>query len=708
MSKYSQYTSEQLEELFSNYLIDSWSYSKVGSFARNEKEFEKTHIYREASRKSASTVAGNAYHHALELFFNNLKDRVETSLIELEQAAFGYIDFRVAANDWKLQKTTPTVEECIIAANKAVTQLLNNFITESSVYLSEIEEVLDVEVKCNEWLTINGVDIPLPCHGIIDLVVRLKDGKIAVIDHKSRTSFTDEKELSFTSGKQAITYVKCYESKIEGVSIDEVWFVENKISKNRDSSPQLLKHKILIDKDTRALYEAMLYEPLRRMIEAVSDPDYVYMINDSDNFIDRAELYEFWAKTMIAEVDDFNIPEGKKGLIAARQKKIRDASIASVSPRVISSFRDNAASFIVYDLSNKNMNNSEKIEHMLRTFGMIVKVTHEIKGYSSNTYLLEVSAGIKIANVVKYKLDIANALNVSNVRIGSNLMVYEGKSYLYIEVQKKRTEDLLFDAKYLKGLHIPIGIDNFQQTVIWDMDNHSTPHVLICGATGSGKSVSIASTIEYAKLAGIKDIIIFDPKYEFIHYKSDKNTRVYNEIEEIEKEMKNLVDMMQERVKTGEKSKVLVIFDEFADAVAASRSGVELDIREEVQVGNYAPKKISNGFGGFMMSESAPKMEIKVTGRLKSLEENLKILLQKGRSLGFRIIAATQRASVNVITGDAKVNFPVQICFRVPKEIDSKVVLDEAGAETLGGMGDGLIKSPEYMSIVRFQGFYKN
>lgn len=166
--------------------------------------------------------------------------------------------------------------------------------------------------------------------------------------------------------------------------------------------------------------------------------------------------------------------------------------------------------------------------------------------------------------------------------------------------------------------------------------------------------------------------------------------------------MKLLVDEMQERAKTGVNTKKLIIFDEFADAVAASRVGADLDIREEVQVGYYAPKKI---YG--MLAQPEPKFEIRVTGRLKSLEENLKILLQKGRSLGFRIIAATQRASVNVITGDAKVNFPVQVCFRVPKEIDSKVVLDEPGAETLGGMGDGLMRSPEYIDLVRFQGFYK-
>jgi DNA segregation ATPase FtsK/SpoIIIE-like protein len=122
-----------------------------------------------------------------------------------------------------------------------------------------------------------------------------------------------------------------------------------------------------------------------------------------------------------------------------------------------------------------------------------------------------------------------------------------------------------------------------------------------------------------------------------------------------------------------------------------------------VQVGTYAPKKGMMG----MLEPGAPKMQLQTTGELKSLEENLKILLQKGRSCGFRIMAATQRASVKVITGDAKVNFPVQICFRVPKEADSRVVIDESGAEALSGRGDGLMKSPEYTDVVRFQSFYK-
>lgn len=699
MNKYSNYTPEQVEELLSNFLVDSWSYSKVSSFSRNEKEFEKNEIYRESSKRSASSVAGNAYHAALELYFYDLSCGKETPVVDMEQMAYSYID-NIPANDWKIQQTTPTVEECISRSVKLSTSLINNFYREKDIYTSDIKRIIGVELRCDEWVVINGVDIPLPCHAVIDLAVELNNGKVVIIDHKTKSKFSDDKELAFTIGKQAITYVKCLESKT-GCRVSEVWFIENKYTANKDGSPQLKKLSVELDDNRRRLYEAMLYEPLKRMLEAVSDPDYVYTINDRDNLSDIAELYNFWAKTLISEIDDFNIPENKKELVSKRMKKIRDASLASVNPKIISTFRDKAATFIQYDLSNTNMSNGEKIEHTLRTFGIIVKVAHEINGYSSDTYLLEVSAGTKMSNILKYKLDIANALNVSSVRIGNDLIIYEDKSYLSIEVSKKRTKDLLFDPKYLDGENLPVGVDNFGRTVYWNLNNHATPHVLICGATGSGKSVCIISMIEYARLAGIKDIVIFDPKYEFCRYSGD-GIKVINEIEEIELEMKNLVEDMQSRAKTGIKSKTLVVFDEFADAVSASKTGPELDIKEKVLVGYYAPKKI-NG----IPFPPEPKYEIKTVGRLKSLEENLKILLQKGRSLGFRIIAATQRASVKVITGDAKVNFPVQICFRVPKELDSKVVLDESGAETLSGMGDGLIKSPEYLDIVRFQGFYK-
>lgn len=691
-SIYKSYTDEQLEELNSNFLIDSWSYSKVMQFARNEKAFEMLYIYGERAKSSPTTIAGQAYHYALQFFFSKLKEGEELSQPEAELLAFNYIE-EVPANDWKLQKLTPTIEESQKKAFKTANTLINNFFQEKNIYLEDISEILDVEYYFKEYITLDGVDIPMPCAVKIDLIAKLKDGKIVIIDHKSKSTYSSEEEMALSIGKQAITYVKAYEEHT-GLKVDEVWFAENKHSANKDKSPQIQIFKVSLDENTRKLYESLLYEPLKRMITATADPDYVYLINDSDNLVDRAEVYDFWTKTLIAEVEEFNVLETKKDLIEKRLKKIRDTTIISASPKIIKDFRKNAAQFIQYDLSKTDMTTEQKIEHVLRTFGVIVNVAHTLEGYSSNTYLLEVSAGTKVSSIQKNRLDIANALDVSNVRIPNELYIYQDKSYLAVETSKKRDKDLLWNKADLKGTRIPIGKDNMSNIIIWDLANHSTPHTLVCGATGSGKSVSLISTIEYAKLIPEVDkIIILDPKYEFVKYNSDNKIEVYNDIVDIENKMAKLVEEMNHRVKSGQNKLTLVVFDEFADAIASSRKGKELDVWENKMV----------GFDRNMM----PKYKREKVGSLKSLEENQRILLQKGRSTGFRLISATQRASTKIITGDAKVNYPVQICFRVPKEIDSRVVIDEAGAESLAGYGDGLIKSPEYPDTIRFQAYYK-
>ena len=689
---------DEKEELFSNFLINSWSYSKTSSFARNEKAFEMRYIYLTKSKYSATTIAGSAYHEALEVYFKGFQDGAVVSLPELEKIAFTYID-EVHANVWKIQKTTPSIQECKLKATKVVTKLLSNFYKEKSLYEDDIKRVLGVELKLKEFITVNGVDIPLPCSGVIDLAIQTHDDRVVIIDHKSKTSFTDDAEAKLIIGRQAITYALLYEMAT-GIKVDEVRFVENKHSANRDKNKaQLESYAVILDGDTRKLYEALLYEPLKRMIEAVSDPDYVYLMNESDNFVDKAELHEFWCKTQIGEIGQFDIDESKKDMIEKRLKKVRDSNTTVIDPKIIKNFQENANSFIKYDLNNTNMTKKEKIEHVLRAFNIISEVAHTFDGYSSDTYLLQLSAGTKIQSVHARKLDIANALNVSNVRIMPDLFVYEGRSYVAIESSKKREKNLLWDASMLKDMKIPIGMDNFGRCIYWDLNNPSTPHVLLCGGTGSGKSVSIRSSIEYALAAGVDQIEIFDPKFEFLEYNGNSNVSVYNEIIDIEKRAKELVDLMNGMISRGEKKKILVIMDEFADAYMMSRTGKDLEIREDVKVGYYKTTK-NNPF-------PQPKFQNKVTGKLKSLEENVQSLLQKGRSSGFRLILATQRADTKVINGNAKVNLPVQICFRGQKEVESKVVLDESGAETLAGNGDGLFRSPEYPGTVRFQAFFK-
>ena len=701
MSIYKTYSDDQLENHLSQFLVNSWSYSKVSTFSRNQKAFEMQYIYGHYSKKSATSIAGKAYHKALEHFFNCIKFGEKTpDLIELTDLSYNYIIEEPACN-WKIQKTCPTVEKCIEKASQIARNLLENFLTECSLYVDQIEEVISVEQYGSEFITLNGVDIPLPLNFVCDLVIQTKDNKIVIVDHKSKSTYTSEAEIMLSNGKQAVTYVIGCEHKL-GVVVDEVWFIENKYSTNKDKSPQLLKHIIdFTTKDARKYYEVLLYESVRAMIRAANDPDYVYLTNDSDNFIDLAELYEFHAKTLLAEVEDFNISEDKTELIKKRLKKIKDSNIKTLNPDVIKTFKNNASQFIQYDYSNKDMTQSEKIEHVLRGFGISSQVSKVFDGYSNNSYLLEVGIGTKISSIHSRKLDLANALDVSNVRISQNLFVWEGKSYIQVEVSKKRERSLEFNPDDLVGMKIPIGKDNMENVIYWDLNNHSTPHALVCGSTGSGKSVALKSTIEYAKKAGVEHIIVLDPKFEFC--KMDlKDVEIYSEIDDIETVLSLLVDTMNERIKSGDDSKVLVIFDEFADAQAQGKKGKELDIYETKEIGFYK-QSLNEQLAGL---PPQPKYATVKTGQRKSLEENLRVLLKKGRSVGFRIVCATQRASTKIITGDAKANFPVLICFRLPKEIDSRVVIDEPGAESLAGMGDGLIKSPEYMETVRFQAYY--
>lgn len=672
MNKYSQYTQDQLEELFSNYLIDSWSYSKVSTFARNEKAFEKNYVYCEKDKRSVSSIAGNAYHEALKLYFDTWSlVGPSYSLVELTQEAYNYID-GIDDHDWRLTDTWQTVEQAKAEAVKQVTALLTNFYAEKDIYDGNIKKVLSVEAKTEAWVTVNGVDIPLPLHYVADLVVMTNDDKIVIIDHKSKSAYTKEDELVLVHGQQGISYVLGYEATT-GVKVDEVWFIENKASKNRDGSAQLKLFRLIMDEDSRRLHEYYLYQPLKRMLEACSDPDYIFTINNTDNLADKADIYEFSARTIIAEVDDFEfIPEAKKALIAERHRKIKDSSLATITPKVITAFRKSAASFITFDYTHSNMTNSEKIEHLFRTFSKQVQVAHTIEGYSCDTYLCEVAAGVQLGKLGNYAKDIAYALDVPSVRIPNELVVYEGKSYLSIEVNKQRTETLLWDSKYLEGFKIPMGLDNFRRPVYWNLENNSTPHCLICGGSGSGKSVMLRSIIRYAKMAGIEDIKVMDTKYE-MNDLSDDNISVINDIYDIEVLACNLVKEMEIRIRQKFHKYTLIVFDEFADAFMQARKGKQLQPGE------------------------------------KTLEENIQLLLQKGRSCGMRVLMATQRADTKVINGTTKANLSIACCLRMPKAVDSKVVLDEEGANMLIGGGDGLFKSPEYMDkLVRFQGFYFN
>lgn len=664
-------------------LIDHWSHSMVQTYQRNQLAFCRSYIAGIKDYKSSpSSLIGTGYDEALQAFFALYNEGRSITLEEMVQTGMEAV-YNTPANRVKIGATTPTVEAVFQHVAQKLPFVLKSFLEEVDTYTADIAEVLFINRKFKEVVTLNGVEIPIPCTFVPDLVYRNKGGKIAVLDHKAVHAYTSEDEVIYKYSGQATTYLVGME-KVLGEPVEAFHFYENKTSQNTRGAnkgmAQIQRVPIPLTAENRRMYEALLYEGVREVYNAARDPDKVYLANPNDMFVhgeEKAELLDFWIAWQTQEIQDINpeIGEEKAALLAKRKRKIQDSNLSAIDPQIIKKFKSEANRFINY-ASMEDMTPSQRIETRLMTLGLPVKVAHCLSGYSSETYLLELQNGRRISDIFKFKLDVANALNLESIRIGQKLSVYEGRSYVAIDANKDQStrEPLYWSEDHLERgtLRIPMGFDNYGEKVVWDMANPSTPHMLVCGATGSGKSVHIRSIIESVRTLGGWGVVVFDPKYEFREFNS------VSDISKIEERMRELVSLMNAAVEEGRSLNTLVVFDEFADAVAQSRKGKELDTRD---------------------------WQGKVDGRNKSLEENLKILLQKGRSCGIRIIAATQRASVKVITGDAKANFPVQVCFRVPKAVDSRVVLDEDGAESLSGKGDGLFRSPEYHDTVRFQSF---
>ena len=673
MNKFLKLSADELEEIKSSFLISYFSQSGVSNFQRNELNFAKSYIYGERSNlQGVSAVTGTAYDKALQEFFFEWKTSGKELPLE-EMLDVGITEImKVEAKHWKQGKTYKPIETLQNEAVKYTTLLINSFLKESNSYLKDIQEIVSIDEKKEAYVVLNGVDIPFPLVFVPDLVYINKAGELCVLDHKSVGKYITEQEITFHYANQATAYAVGVNALIEAGEYDE-WlkkypkvkegvknfkFFENKRTKNTRGAlagmKQIQEVKIPLTPENMKLYEAIFYEPVKRMIEAVSNPDYVYLINPNDNWLNeeqKAELMQFWIRLQIAEVEEFSLDESKKNLLKKRTKKIRDSSIQNIRPEVIEKFKNDANKFITYS-SMENKTPAEKIKLRLQTLGVLVEVAHEEVGYSCDTYLLEISAGIKLSKVLTYSLDIANALGVSDVIISNELRIWKGKSYVEVQVPKTERRFLKFPGG--SGLSLELGLDNFGNRLVWDLENPSTPHGIICGATGSGKSVCL-NTIINSIQGHYDELYIFDPKYEF--------PGSINDIEEIDTKILELVFKMEELVKSRQKRRVIIIFDELADALTQSKAR-----------------------GGM-------------------IAKNIQLLLQKGRSVGFNVIAATQRASAKVLSGDALVNFPVRIAFRTPKQIDSQVILGEPGAEKLLGKGDGLFLSGEVPAPVRFQGY---
>lgn len=345
--------------------------------------------------------------------------------------------------------------------------------------------------------------------------------------------------------------------------------------------------------------------------------------------------------------------------------------------------------------SNKDLvDNVKLLEDTLASFGVKVKVTRVTKGPAITRYEVQPAPGVKVSKITNLADDISLSLAASDVRIEAPI---PGKSVVGIEVPNREIALVhireVLESENFQGsqskLSLALGKDITGTTVIGDLTK--MPHLLIAGATGSGKSVCIntliASIVFKARPDEVK-LLLIDPKMvELTNYNGIPHliAPVVTEPQKAAGALKWIVTEMETR------------YELFA------ASGVRDIVRYNFII---SEKKESEQktlpYVVVIIDELADLMMV-APGEV---EEAICRLAQMARAAGIHLIVATQRPSVDVITGLIKANIPSRIAFAVSSQIDSRTILDMGGAEKLLGRGDMLYHPIGISKPIRVQGCF--
>jgi S-DNA-T family DNA segregation ATPase FtsK/SpoIIIE len=341
---------------------------------------------------------------------------------------------------------------------------------------------------------------------------------------------------------------------------------------------------------------------------------------------------------------------------------------------------------------------SRLIEKKLSDFGVAVKVLAAYPGPVITRYEIEPAVGVKGSQIVNLVKDLARALSVVSIRVVETI---PGKSCMGLEIpnphrQIVRLSEILASEAY-HAMHSPIalalGKDIAGNPVVADLAR--MPHLLVAGTTGSGKSVTlnamILSLLYKSELRHVRMIMI-DPKMLELSVYQD----IPHLLAPVVIDMKQAVNALTWCVAEMERRYKLMNWlgvrnlSGFNHKVAeAEKQGRKLEDPLSLDAGEPEPLKAMPHIV-VVIDELADLMM--VVG--KKVEELIARLAQKARASGIHLVLATQRPSVDVITGLIKANIPARIAFQVSSKVDSRTILDQSGAETLLGAGDMLYLPP--------------
>ena len=409
------------------------------------------------------------------------------------------------------------------------------------------------------------------------------------------------------------------------------------------------------------------------------------------------------------------IEEGKKAS-KERQTKLFDESSESLIPSLD----------LLDEASNEKYGNSEEslealsrlLELKLKDFGIDATVEEVLPGPIVTRFEINPAPGVKVNQINNLSKDLARSLSVSSVRI---VEVIQGKSFIGIEIpNEKRALVVLGEILRSKTfeevtspLSIALGKDIAGNPIVADLQK--MPHLLIAGTTGSGKSVGInAMIISLLYKSTPKDVrmILIDPKMlELSVYGGIPHLLcpVVTDMREAANALRWCVLEMERRYKLMSALKV------------RNLKGMNVKIEEAIKSGEPIKDPLFDIDKALNEGESieAPDLEplpnlVVVVDELadmmltvgKKVEQLISRLAAKARASGIHMIIATQRPSVDVITGLIKANIPARIAFQVSAKVDSRTILDQMGAENLLGNGDMLYIAPASSTPIRVHGAF--
>lgn len=348
--------------------------------------------------------------------------------------------------------------------------------------------------------------------------------------------------------------------------------------------------------------------------------------------------------------------------------------------------------------------NKDQIINTLRNYKIeIVKIRATI-GPSVTLYEIIPAPGIKISKIKSLENDIALSLSALGIRI---IAPMPGKGTIGIEVpnQNKQTvglKDIINSPKFMEStMDLPIALGKTVSNEVFIADLTKMPHLLVAGATGQGKSVGINSIVVsllYKKHPSEVKFILIDPKKvelfpyngldkHFLGFLPDEEEAIVTETDKVVYTLNSLIIEMEER------------YDLLKNARARTIKEYNAKFRER----RLNPKNGHKYLPYIVLVVDEFADLIMTAG--KEVELPIARLAQLSRAVGIHLVLATQRPSVNIITGVIKANFPARIAYKVASKVDSRTILDTMGADQLVGKGDMLL-SLGGASILRLQGAF--